>query len=106
MFGKTTSEDLQTLNAKIFLEIFDGVPLVSISRAEFLDNYTIIDALSKTGFLSSNSEVRRALKENAISVNKEKVAEDFVLNESALLQNEFVLLQRGKKTYFILHVAK
>lgn len=106
LFGKTTSEDLQTLNAKIFLEIFDGVPLVSISRAEFLDNYTIIDALSKTGFLSSNSEVRRALKENAISVNKEKVAEDFVLNESALLQNEFVLLQRGKKTYFILHVAK
>ena len=106
LFGKTTSEDLQTLNAKTFLEIFDGVPLVSISRAEFLDNYTIIDALSKTGFLSSNSEVRRALKENSISVNKEKVAEDFVLNESALLQNEFVLLQRGKKTYFILHVAK
>ena len=106
LFGKTTSEDLQTLNAKTFLEIFDGVPLVSISRAEFLDYYTIIDALSKTGFLSSNSEVRRALKENAISVNKEKVAEDFVLNESALLQNEFVLLQRGKKTYFILQVAK
>ena len=53
------------------------------------------------GFISSNSEARRALKENSISVNKEKVGEDYQIGEKDLVDGKFILLQRGKKNYFI-----
>ena len=57
------------------------------------------------GFLKSNGEARRAIAENSISVNREKVAEDFVLSSQHLINNKFVLLQRGKKNYFILRAV-
>jgi len=70
---------------------------------EIKSGIDIIGALSeKTGFLKSNSEARRALKENSISVNKEKVQENFTVSESDLINGQFVLLQRGKKNYFII----
>ncbi|HNP33576.1 MAG TPA: tyrosine--tRNA ligase, partial [Flavobacterium sp.] len=56
------------------------------------------------GFLNSNGEARRALAENSISVNKEKVKEDFNLTANDLINNQFVLLQRGKKNYFVIRV--
>ena len=63
----------------------------------------MIGALAaKTGFLKSNGEARRALKENSISVNKSKVTEDFLINSSALIADKYVLLQRGKKNYYLL----
>ena len=55
-----------------------------------------------SGFLSSKNEAKRALKENSISVNQEKVKEDFIINSKDLIQGKYVLLQRGKKSYFIL----
>jgi tyrosyl-tRNA synthetase len=65
----------------------------------------MIGALSaKTNFLSSNGDARRALKENAISVNKEKVKDDFTITKEDLIANKYVLLQRGKKTYYLLVV--
>jgi tyrosyl-tRNA synthetase len=63
----------------------------------------MIAALSaETGFLKSNGDARRELKQNAISVNKEKVQEDYLIGEQDLIDNQYVLLQRGKKHYFIL----
>jgi tyrosyl-tRNA synthetase len=65
----------------------------------------IIDALNeKSGFLKSNGEARRALKENSISINKEKVKDDFVIRVNDLIAEKYVLLQRGKKNYFLLRV--
>ena len=65
----------------------------------------MIGALAaKTGFLKSNGDARRALKENAISVNKEKVKEDFSYHYSDLINDKFVLLQRGKKNYYVIAV--
>ena len=66
----------------------------------------IIAALAeKGGFLKSNGEARRALKENSISVNKEKVEEGYLISDKDLINNKFVLLQRGKKNYFVLRMV-
>ena len=106
LFGKSTSEDLKSLDEQTFLDIFEGVPQASVSKEDIENGLDMIGALAaKTGFLNSNGEARRALKENAISVNKEKVKEDFVISTSDIIANAYVLLQRGKKNYFLLKVA-
>ena len=102
LFGNSTSADLRTLDEKTFLEVFDGVPQAEVSAADITGGLDMIAILSaKTGFISSNSEARRALKENSISVNKEKVSEDYQIGEKDLIDGKFILLQRGKKNYFI-----
>ena len=102
LFGNSTSADLRTLDEKTFLEVFDGVPQAEVSAADIAGGLDMIAILSaKTGFISSNSEARRALKENSISVNKEKVGEDYQIAEKDLVDGKFILLQRGKKNYFI-----
>ena len=106
LFGKSTSEDLKSLDQQTFLDIFEGVPQASVSKEDIENGLDMIGALAaKTGFLNSNGEARRALKENAISVNKEKVKEDFIISTSDIIANAYVLLQRGKKNYFLLKVA-
>ena len=102
LFGNSTSADLRTLDEKTFLEVFDGVPQAEVPASDIAAGLDMIAILSaKTGFISSNSEARRALKENSISVNKEKVTEDYTISEKDLVDNKFILLQRGKKNYFI-----
>ena len=103
LFGKSTASDLKGLNEKTFLDIFEGVPQAELSKSELADGLDMIGALAaKTDFLGSNGEARRELKQNSISVNKEKVKEDFLITEDDLINNKFVLLQRGKKNYFVL----
>lgn len=104
LFGKSTSEDLKTLSEKDFLSIFSGVPQATITREEY-KKIGILDALAgKTGFLASNGEARRELKFNAISVNKDKIGEDFVFSDEQLIQGKYVLLGKGKKNNYILIV--
>jgi tyrosyl-tRNA synthetase len=103
LFGKSSIEDLRKLNAREFEAVFSGVQQASISKADLTAGLNIVDALAgKSGFLSSNGEARRELKANAISVNKEKVAEDFNLTEADLINDRFILLGKGKKTNFVL----
>ena len=106
LFGKSTSEDLKSLDEQTFLDIFEGVPQASVSKEDIENGLDMIGALAaKTGFLNSNGEARRALKENAISVNKEKIKEDFIISTTDIIANAYVLLQRGKKNYFLLKIA-
>ena len=106
LFGKSTSDDLKKLNEKTFLDVFEGVPQAEITREEIENGLDMIGALAaKTGFLASNWEARRELKQNSISVNKEKVGEDYTITTSDLINNKYVLLQRGKKNYFVLVVG-
>ncbi|MFM7467040.1 MAG: tyrosine--tRNA ligase [Crocinitomicaceae bacterium] len=106
LFGKSTSEDLKQLNERDFFSVFEGVPTVTMSLSEFGEGISIVDALAgKTGFLSSNSEARRELKANAISVNKEKVDENFVLTTEHLINNRYALLGKGKKNNYVLVVG-
>ena len=98
LFGKSTRETIQKLDQATFLELFEGVP-----QGNGLD---IVAALSSdTGFLQSNGEARRALKENAIAVNKQKISSEYQITSEDLIANQYVLLQRGKKNYFILKIV-
>ena len=106
LFGNATSEDLKQLDEATFLEVFDGVPQANISRNEIDNGIDIVSVLNeKTGFFKSNGEARRALSANSIAVNKEKVTEEFRLSNVNLINNQFVLLQSGKKNYFVIRVV-
>ncbi len=105
LFGKSTKEDLMKLSDQDFLSVFEGVPQAQISRQELNDGISIVDALvAKSGFLKSNGEARRDLTANSISVNKEKVNQDFQLGDSNLINDKYILLGKGKKTNFILKI--
>ena len=105
LFGNPTMEDLKQLDEATFLEVFEGVPQAEISISDVEIGIGIVDVLNeKSGFFKSNGEARRALTANSISVNKTKVTEEFVLSLKDLINNEFVLLQSGKKNYFVLRV--
>jgi tyrosyl-tRNA synthetase len=85
--------------------VFEGVRQAEILKSEFNEGLDMIGALAaKTNFLSSNGDARRALKENAIAVNKEKVGEDYKLTSEDLINDMYIVLSRGKKTNFILKV--
>ena len=106
LFGRSTAEDLKKLDSQTFLDIFEGVPQAQLPRAEVSNGLDMIGALAaKTGFLASNGEARRELKQNAISVNKVKVNEDFTITENDLINEQFILLQKGKKNYFVIQVV-
>ncbi|VXB03604.1 Tyrosine--tRNA ligase [Flavobacterium sp. 9R] len=106
LFGNATADDLKQLDEATFLEVFDGVPQAEIAKNEVEVGLDIIIVLNeKTGFFKSNGEARRALTANSISVNREKVKEDFVLTANDLINDRFVLLQSGKKNYFVIRVV-
>jgi tyrosyl-tRNA synthetase len=102
LFGNATATDLKQLDETTFLEVFEGVPQANLIKEDLSNGIEIITLLNeKTAFFKSNGEARRALSANAISVNKEKVNETFVLTNNDLINNQFVLLQSGKKNYFV-----
>lgn len=106
LFGKGTTDTLKRLDSATFLSVFEGVPTFEVSKEEILQGINIIDLLAeKTQILASKGEVRRALKENSLSINKEKIKEDFVTSSENLLNEQYILVQKGKKNYFII-VAK
>ena len=106
LFGNATADDLKQLNEGAFLEVFDGVPQAEILRNEIENGIDIVSVLNeKSGFFKSNGEARRALTANSISVNKTKITEEFQLTISDLINNQFVLLQSGKKNYFIITIV-
>ena len=106
LFGNSSADDLKALDSATFLEVFEGVPQAEISLDELVNGLDIVTVLNeKTGFLKSNGEARRALAENSIAVNREKVSEDYKVTAQDLINNQFVLLQRGKKNYFIVRVV-
>lgn len=105
LFGNATSETLKKIDEDTFLAVFEGVPQYEISAADLKAGIAIVDFLAeKTAILASKGEARRALKANGISINKEKVNEETVLNESHLIDGKYILAQSGKKNYFLVTV--
>ena len=103
--GEEAVEALKGLSSNLFNDILEGVPQKTISLSELEKGIHIIDALvTYSGFLKSNGEARRALKENSISVNKQKVDANSTINKNNLIAGDYILLQRGKKNYFIITV--
>ena len=105
LFSKDFVKEIQEIDEQVFLDIFEGVTTCEISGDEIKNGLDIIKSLSEiSGFLSSNSEARRALKENSISVNKTKVNESYKLTNADLINNKYIVLNRGKKKTFIIKV--
>ena len=105
LFSKDFKNEIKELDENLFLDVFEGVKQAEITKTEFNEGIDMIGALAaKTNFLSSNGEARRALKENAIAVNKEKVKEGYKLTSGDLINDKYIVISRGKKTDFILKV--
>lgn len=102
LFGKATSDSLKNLSEEDFLSVFEGVPQAKVNKTEIENGIAIIDLVSeKTGFLKSKGEAKRAFEEKSMSINKEKAEGDLVVNASNLISGKYILLQRGKKNYFL-----
>ena len=105
LFGNATSKALQKIDTELFLELFEGVPQTKVSMSKIKKGIDIISALVlETGFLKSNGEAKRALSENSISVNQEKVDQKYIVDQNDLIAAHYILLKRGKKSFFILNV--
>ena len=106
LFGKGTTETVRKLNEKTLLDVFRGVPQPEISRGDFENETGILDFLSqKTGIFKSNGEARRMLKDNGVLINKEKIDENYQLGSKDLLSNKYILVQKGKKNYFLVKIV-
>jgi len=104
LFGKSAKEDLASLPESELLSVFEGVPQCEIDASQLDDGVNIIDFLSDvSGFLPSKGEAKRALKENSIRVNKEIASAKSTVGKSDLLNGRQILLQRGKKNYFLVN---
>lgn len=103
LFSKKVSpEQWSKMDSATLLEIFEGVPQATISKDAIASGIDIVTFCNETtGFLTSNSEVRRALKENSLSINKNKITEDKIITNDDVIAGNMILLQRGKKNYFL-----
>ena len=106
LFGQTDKDSLKKIDSQTFLEIFESVPHAGINLELLNKGIDIVSLLSeKTNFLKSKSEVRRSLKENSISVNRLKVDESFIVSKKDIIADNCILIQRGKKNYFLIKVV-
>lgn len=106
LFGKGTTETLRQLDEKTLLGVFEGVPQSEISLKELEAGVGMVDFLSeKTGIFPSKGEARRMLKDGGVQVNKQKAVEESVVSAAFLLNNKYILVQKGKKNYYLVMVV-
>ena len=104
LFGKSTAEDLKSLDEDTFLWVFEGVPQFEMNKADL--ELGILDILAeRTQIFASKGEARRMISSNAVSINKEKISEDIRLTKNNLLNGKYILAQKGKKNYFLIIIS-
>ncbi len=102
LFGKGTAENLASLSEEMFLSVFEGVPQFEVPTSVLDETCGVVDFLAKhTQVFNSNGEARRMLKDNGVSINKTKVKEDKTVTKDDLLNGKYILVQKGKKNYYI-----
>lgn len=107
LFGKSTLEDLQEIDEKTLLEVFEGVPQKEISRSDYDASENVLELLADTAqdlVFASKGEARRMIKQGGVSINKQKVEDEAEGVNFKLLQNKYLIIQRGKKNYYLLKV--
>jgi tyrosyl-tRNA synthetase len=104
LFGKGTEETLKKLDEETFLSVFEGVPQFHLSAGELAQGINIIDLLAeKSEVFPSRGEARRTIAGGGVSLNKVKLeSADLVINSDKLIGNKYLLVQKGKKNYFLL----
>ena len=102
LFGKNTNKDLSMIDEETFLDVFNGVPNKKLSKSDFYKCKLVEDLLEKSAFFSSKSEIRRLINQNSISINKTKINSEFKVSDINLINDKYILLQKGKKNYFLI----
>lgn len=102
LFGKATTEQLNALDRDTLLSVFEGVPQYTVGRSTIETGISLVDLAAEVGMFASKGEIRRELKQNSISVNKQKVAEGCTLTATDILNCGCILVQKGKKNYYVL----
>jgi len=108
LFGKSTTEDLASLDERTLLQMFETVPQTEISKAQLAGAETVTDLLSETTnglVFPSKGEARRMIQGGGVYVNKEKVEDANAKPNYALLQGKYLLAQKGKKNYYLVKVG-
>ena len=102
LFSKGTNETLKKLSEDTLLAVFEGVPQCLLAKDELANGLNIIDFLAeRTNIFPSKSEARRMLKEGGVQINKSKIDDSFLVNQNNLLNGKYILVQKGKKNYFL-----
>jgi len=102
LFGNATTEVLQSLNETQLLQVMEGVPTVNISLAQLKEGYDLVSLLADTKIFPSKGEARKMWQSGGISINKAKIDTQFTLvTQAQLLQGKYILLQKGKKNYYL-----
>ena len=104
LFGQGTAELLNKLDEETFLSVFDGVPQFKISAKELGEGIKVVDLLAEKAMVfPSKGELRRTVQGNGLSINKDKVTDaELIVNSGFLIGNKYILIQKGKKNYFLL----
>ncbi|HAZ25374.1 MAG TPA: tyrosine--tRNA ligase [Algoriphagus sp.] len=108
LFGKSSTEDLAALDERTFLQVFDGVPQVKIEKSEYTALTSILDLfgeISQGVIFGSKGEARKMIQGCGLSINKEKIADPNASINFELLQGKYLLVQKGKKNYFIVEIV-
>lgn len=108
LFAKDATEELKTLSVGLILDVFEGVPHIKVERAVYADCASYLELLqSKTaaGIFSSNGDARKMIESGAVSINKSKIADPLANLDCDLLQDRFILIQKGKKNYFLMEIV-
>lgn len=107
LFGKGTAEELKRLNETTFLSVFEGVPQYTVPVSLIESGINVVDLLAeKTAVFESKGELRRTIQGNGLSINKEKVTNaDLIIDNSYLINNKYILAQKGKKNYSLIIVG-
>lgn len=103
LFGKGTSESLAKLSESMFLSVFEGVPTYNVARSLLETGISPVELLTEhAAVFASKGEIRRLIKEGGLSINKTKVGEDTVLTMENSINRKYMLVQKGKKNYFVI----
>ena len=102
LFGNATTEVLQSLNEEQLLQVMEGVPTVNVTLAQLNEGYDLVSLLADTQIFPSKGEARKMWQAGGLSINKEKISTEFTTVTTAqLLQGKYLLLQKGKKNYYL-----
>jgi len=102
IFSKESKDNLSEIDEKTLLQIFDGLPVKKISSSDFQKSENIENVLMNSSLFNSFSDLRRALKENSVSVNRKKIDAEAKISEIEIIKNKYIIVQRGKKKYSLL----
>ncbi len=107
LFGKSTTEDLESLDEKTLLQVFEGVPQTEVSKQELADTSDITTFLSDTThniIFKSKGEARKMIQGGGVSINKHKVSDPNSVVNFELLKGKYLIAQRGRRNHFLIKV--